>query len=279
MTTATPSPGTPGTAAGPRPAAGTVRRPRPRPMTIWRLERLRLVRSPRGLSLAGVYVFFGLLGPVLAKYMKQLTEHMSGNVKVVVPDPTPKDGMLNYLNQTSQTGLIVVVVIAAGALAIDNRRGLATFYRTRCTSVGAIVWPRYLMNAAAAALANLLGTACCWYGTALLLGSVPVGGVFAGLLCGTAYLAFAVAVVAYAGSLARGTLGTIGVSLAFLLALPILGLVGTVHPWLPTTLVNAPVDLLGTGSLADFARALAVTAAATPLLVLLATRRLAAREV
>ena len=34
----------------------------------WRLECLRLIRTPRLLALMAVYAFFGLLGPVLARY-------------------------------------------------------------------------------------------------------------------------------------------------------------------------------------------------------------------
>ncbi len=44
---------------------------RPKPMNPWRLEWLRLTRTPRTIALAGVYLFFGLLGPVTAKYLQE----------------------------------------------------------------------------------------------------------------------------------------------------------------------------------------------------------------
>ena len=101
----------------------------------------------------------------------------------------------------------------------------------------------------------------------------------AGLLCQAVFLLFAVAVVAFAASLARSTLGIIGIALAVLLVLPITGVASVVHDWLPTTLVNAPVDLLATAHLGDYLPALTVTAVATPVLLVAAVARLRRREV
>lgn len=51
-----------------------------------------------------------------------------------------------------------------------------------------------------------------------------------------------------------------------LLVLPILRMAGPLHPWLPSTLVTAPVALLGRSGLGDYLPALAATAAGSALL-------------
>jgi ABC-2 type transport system permease protein len=248
-------------------------------MTPWRLEWLRLVRTPRGISLAAVYLLFGLLGPVTARYMADIVERVQSGVTIIVPPPTPKDGISQYVSQVSQTGLIVVVVVAAGALAFDSRRGISTFLRTRAANLWALVLPRYVVTALAAVGAYTLGTLGAWYETALLIGSLPVTAMLAGLVCQAVFLAFAVAVVALAASLARSTLGTIGIALGLLLVLPIAGIAGVLHDWLPTTLVNAPVDLLTITRPSDYLPTLAVTAAVTPAVLFAAVARLRRREV
>ena len=100
-----------------------------------------------------------------------------------------------------------------------------------------------------------------------------------GWLCGAVYLVFAVAVVAAAASVARTVLGTVGIAVAALLVLPLVGSVSTIHPWLPSSLATAPVDLLGPAVLGDYLRTLAVSVLATVALLVLAVRRLQAREV
>ena len=259
----------------------TAARPgrRPKPMNPWRLEWLRLTRTPRAIALAGVYLFFGLLGPVTAKYLQNIVNRVQSGVQVIVAQPTPKDGIANYISQAGQTGLVIVVVIAASAFTFDARRGLSTFFRTRASSMWQLIAPRFTVTAAAAVAAYTLGTLAAWYETALLLGQPPAGAMLAGLLCGSVYLVFAVSVAAAAASVARGTLAAVGITLAVLLGLPLLGLAGPLHPWLPSTLLTAPVALLTHANLGDYLPALATAAAASALLLALATSRLAHREV
>jgi ABC-2 type transport system permease protein len=102
---------------------------------------------------------------------------------------------------------------------------------------------------------------------------------FAGLLCGAVYLVFAVAAATAAASVARSTLGTVGITLGVLLALPVLGIAGPLHPWLPSTLVTAPVALLDGSALSGYAPALAVAVTGTGLLLAAATFRFGRREV
>jgi hypothetical protein len=74
-------------------------------------------------------------------------------------------------------------------------------------------------------------------------------------------------------------MATVGITLGVLLALPILGIAGLLHAWLPSTLVTAPVALLGHSDLGDYLPALATAATGSALLLAVATVRLARRDV
>jgi len=81
------------------------------------------------------------------------------------------------------------------------------------------------------------------------------------------------------GRLARsGHRGHIGISLAVLLFLPILGAIDGVRDWLPTTLTTAPVDMLSGASLGHYAVAIAVAVASRPTLLTWGVRRLRQRD-
>ena len=41
-------------------------------MSLWRLEWLRLVRTPRALALGAVFIVLGLLEPVATRYQSQI---------------------------------------------------------------------------------------------------------------------------------------------------------------------------------------------------------------
>jgi ABC-2 type transport system permease protein len=102
----------------------------------------------------------------------------------------------------------------------------------------------------------------------------------AGILCGAAYLAFAVAVTALAASMARGTLATVGITLVVMLLVPITGTLRPIDNWLPSTLATAPVDLLnGAHHLPHYLPAVAVTVAVGVAALAIAVLRLRTREI
>jgi ABC-2 type transport system permease protein len=249
-------------------------------MTAWRLEWLRMVRSPRGLVLACVYLFFGVVGPLMAKYLPEIAKLTSSEVKIIIPAPKPADGVANYIDQASQTGLIVLVVVVAGALAFDAHRGLAVFYRTRVPGPFALIWPRFVVGAAAGVVAYLLGTGVAWYETTLVLGRLPADQVLLGVACEAVFVIFAVAVVAAAASVGRGTLATVGLAIGVLLvALPLAGVVPAVHPWLPSTLMTAPAGLLTTTAIDGYVKSIVTSLLATVALLAIAVWQSRRREV
>jgi len=249
-------------------------------MSLWRLEWLRLVRTPRALSLGAVYLAIGLIEPVATRYVSTIVGHASHGAVIRLPKPTPADALSSYVSEAALVGLIVLVAVAASALGFDSSPGLAAFFRTRVRSMWQLVAPRFVAYAAAGALAYLTGTLAAWYETRLLIGSLPAAGLFAGVLCGVVYLAFAVAVTALATSLARNTVASAGITLAILLALPLLADIHVIANWVPSALVGAPADLVAsTQHLSHFLPALAVAAVAAAAALALAVVQLRAREI
>ncbi|MEV0900641.1 hypothetical protein [Actinoplanes sp. NPDC049802] len=229
-------------------------------MTLWRLEWLRLVRTRRLLALLAVYAFFGLTGPLTARYIGEILRAAgTEGVRVEFPEPTPADGIAQFVGNASQIGLLVVVLVAASALAFDSRREMAVFLRTRVAGVRRIVFAAYGTTVAGAVAALLLGSACAWYETAVLLGSPPTGAMLVGTAYGAVFLAFAVALVALVAALVRGVPAAAGVTLVLLLFTGVLGSVARVDTWLPTGLLGALGDLTAGGSAGDYLPGLAVT--------------------
>ncbi len=247
-------------------------------MNLWRLEWLRLTRTRRWLALVGVYLFFGLLGPLSARYLAEIVERFGGGVEVTFPDPVPADGMTQYVSNAAQIGVLVAVVVAAGALAFDAKPEMGVFLRTRVRSVYDILVPRYTVSVLAVLVSYALGALAAWYETAVLIGSLPAGAMLAGIGFGMLYLAFAVAVVAAAASRTAGVLGAVIVTILVLLGMPLLGLVDVIGRWLPSNLVGALDGIPRGGDSADYLPAAAVTLALIPSLLWLTVRWSRARE-
>jgi ABC-2 type transport system permease protein len=249
-------------------------------MNLWRLEWLRLLRTHRLLAILGVYVFFGLTGPLTARYLAQILGRLGTNgIKVEFPTPTPADGIDQFTGNAAQIGLLVVVLVAGSALAFDARREMAVFIRTRVGHVRDILVPAYLVNTAAAVAGLVAGSLAAWYETVVVLGALPAGRMILGIALEALFLAFAVAVVALAASLVRSTVAAAGLTLGALLAMGIVGgFGGGLSRWLPTHLLSALAGLVRDAPPADYLPATAMTVVATAAALVAAGAFTARRE-
>nr|BFE71853.1 hypothetical protein GCM10020092_051540 [Actinoplanes digitatis] len=105
----------------------------------------------------------------------------------------------------------------------------------------------------------LLGSACAWYETTVLLGAPSAGAMVAGIAYGIVFLAFAVALVALVAVLVRGVLAAAGLTMGLLLFIGVLGGATGASTWLPTGLLGALADLTAGASAADYLPGLVVT--------------------
>lgn len=239
-----------------------------RPVTVWRVERLRWWRSHRWVAVAVAFVVCGVAGPLLARYAGDLFAGAAGSgIRVVAPTPVPADGIAGFARSALQIGALVVVVTAASGLCVDARPALAVFYRTRTRRAADLVVPRVLLAVVVAMLGYLVGLAVAWYETVVLIGAPEVRGVLLGAGCALLYLLFLVAVTATCAAAGAGVPLAAGTGIGVLLLLPVLGAVSALAPWLPSRLTSAPDDLLHGAAFSEVARSVGVTAAVTVLLV------------
>ncbi|MGP4023970.1 hypothetical protein [Actinomadura sp. 3N407] len=98
-------------------------------MSLWRLELLRLVRTRRLVALLGVYAFFGLTTPFMARYQKEIFERFGGGVQLDLPPPAAADAIDMFTSNVGQLGVLTILIIAV--LSTRLMRG----------TVGAIIMP------------------------------------------------------------------------------------------------------------------------------------------
>lgn len=252
-------------------------------MSVVRLEWLRLWRTYRLLILLVVFGFFGLLGPLTAAYLPEIvslaTQSEGLGAAVDIPEPVPVDGIVQYVGNISQLGLIVVTAIAAQALAIDSTPGLAAFYRTRQPHPRSWVLPRWAATTLAAGAAWTLGLLAAVYETVLLIGPLPLGATVLGWALWVVYLGFVVALVALSAALVRSKVAVIALCVGLLVAIALVGVVPQIGDWLPSHLVGAPAALVAHDAAGgDFVAATGVTLVATAAALLGAVRMLRRRE-
>jgi len=248
-------------------------------VNLWRMELARLFRTPRWLGLLASYLVFGILSPVMTRYAEALFSNIGSGVEITLPKPTPSIAMTSFIGNASQIGLVVTVFIAAGSLAFDARPEWAAFLRARA-SLGQILVPKYLVNAAAAAASFSIAATMAWVVTSLLIDDLPAAAMLVGIVYWEIYLAFVIGVVALGAALTRSVIGVAGLTVVVLLAMPLGAEVfGTAEPWMPSTLVGSLPALVDGASASEFLRAGVVAILTAGACLVAAVRLLARREI
>lgn len=244
----------------------------------WRLEWLRLRRTPRLVVLAVVFAFLGLTGPLSVRYLPELLDRFASEMDVTMAPATAADGIASFTKNAQQLGVLAVVVLAVGPMGFVTRRGLAWFYRTRVTRPVDLVLPRLVATAAVSVGAHTLGLALAWYETAVLIGKVPVGAMLGGWALSSLFVVLAVALAMAAAGVLGSATAAMAVSVGVLWLLPVAGLRPPLERWLPPHLAAAPAQLAAGGTVAGHLPALAVTVLATALLAALTVAAVARHE-
>jgi ABC-2 type transport system permease protein len=207
---------------------------------VLRKETLEQWRTYRFLIVAVVLTMFGLLSPVVAKLMPEIFKTFPGAEPFVamMPQPTVKDAVAQYVKNISQFALIIGILITMGSVAQEKDKGTASLMLvkplSRWTFLLAKLMALLVVFGASIFLAGLGA-----YGyTLFLFGSMPLLSwlMLNGLLL--VYTLVYVALTLFFSTLCRSQALAGGLSLAALAILGILGSIPGVGELTPGQMVN-----------------------------------------
>ena len=212
-----------------------------------RKELLEQVRTMRLVVLAIVFILFGIISPLTAKYLPDLLKTLGGTgLTITVPTPTTADAVDQQLKNVSQFGILAAILLAMGSVATEKERGTAAFVLSKPVSRAAFLTAKLvaigvdlLVAVAGAVLVGALYTA-------FLFEPLPIAGVIEmGVVLWLSIMVFA-ALTFVGSTLTRSAAGGAGVGFALLVVTGILGALPTIGPYMPASLIG-PARALALG--------------------------------
>ena len=248
--------------------------------TLLSKEWLEQIRTFRLLIVAGIFLFFGLLTPVMIKYLPEIIKLAGeelGNIEI--PPPTALQALGEYSATALQMGILVAVLVTMGAIATERKNGTAVMTLSKPVSPGAFVTAKLLAVSASFIIGLVLGGIGAYGYTWLLIEDGNLGGFIAQNALLGVYLIFCVALTLVFSAVFRNSLAAGGVAIAVILAGAGLGAVPWVGRVMPGSLTSWGNHLLaGEAGGAEWL-ALGVTLALIVGLTFLATRILRNKEI
>jgi ABC-2 type transport system permease protein len=93
--------------------------------TAVRKELVQQWRTKRVIVVGAVFLLFGLMSPLLAKFTPQMLTMVEGAEQFadLIPEPTTTDSLTQYIKNLTQFGFILAILLGMGAVAGEKERG------------------------------------------------------------------------------------------------------------------------------------------------------------
>ncbi len=204
-------------------------------------------RTSRLLVIALIFLAFGLMSPVLAKYTPDLLKSLGGSVQIVIPPPQTADAVDQFLKNVGQNGIFVAILLAMGIVAREKERGTAAFVLTKPVTRLAFLVAKLAGLVATLSVGLVIAGIGDYLYTALLFTPLSVGGFLVSCLLVLLSL-LAYATITFLGStLTPSSLPAAGIGLAAWLLLAIVGTLPNIGDYTPGALLGpARAIALGT---------------------------------
>ncbi|MDP4094725.1 MAG: hypothetical protein Q8920_15380, partial [Bacillota bacterium] len=204
-------------------------------------ELRELVKTYKILTLPAVFLFFGLLGPITAKFLPDILKSLSGQNGIYY-DPSklgysPYIGAYDqFFQNLNQIGFIIMILMFMGIVAGEKVKGSATLVLTKSLSRPWFIIDKFFSAVILFTLSFILGSAACIYYTYLLFPAFYNTWLIPGLFFLWLYGIFIISVVIFSSTLARSYIISAVMSFIIFIALSSFGLLPKIGEYSPSFL-------------------------------------------
>ena len=228
-----------------------------------------------------VFLITGIISPVLAKYTPEILKsipNLPAGLADFIPAPTVADSLAQYLKNTEQFGILLVILLTMGVMAQEKERGTAAMLLTKPVSRSAVLLAKWLVGMTIVLAGLLVGGLACLAYTVVLFEPLPFGAFWILNLFLLIYLGVYLTVALMASTLARSQSIAAAGAFGGLIVLIILGSLPRVSDYMPGQLVNWGNSLVLKGDLTAWP-ALGLAAVIIVLALLIACLRFEQEEI
>jgi ABC-2 type transport system permease protein len=211
-----------------------------------RKELRESLRTNRLLVVVAIFAILGIISPLSAKYTPELLKALgtgSSGVTVILPTPTVKDAIAQFIKNVAGTGILVALLLPMGLVAREKERGTAAFVLTKPLSRLEFLTAKLVSLGLTLTAGVAIGALATYWYTALLFTPVSVAGFYAASLLVLLSL-FVYASFTFLGStLMNAQLPAVGIGLAGWIIVSILGVFPGIEQYTPAGLLDPAAQL------------------------------------
>jgi ABC-2 type transport system permease protein len=209
-------------------------------MTAVRKELKQQWRTRRFIVVGAVFIIFGMISPLLARFLPEILSSVEGAEQFagLIPEPTIADAAVQYINNITQFGFILAIVLGMGAVAGEKEKGTAAMILSKPMPRWAFIISKFVAQSIVYLTSFIIAAISAYYYTYFLFGPPEAGPFFLmnGLLM--VWLLVFVAITLLGSALGKSAGGAAGIAAVGAVLILILGSIPTIGELMPGALVG-----------------------------------------
>ena len=176
-----------------------------------------VMKTYRIYVIPSVFIFFGLVSPIIAYYLPDILASMAGEVTVELPTPAWHDAFDQYFSNTGQMGVLAIILALMGVIADERARGIINMVFYRPVSRMTYVFSKFLAYGLLLTASIFISFLACYYNSTVLFEGVPLSVTFQATFVFWIYALFIAAMTIAASAVFTSNVAAGGVSLGGLI--------------------------------------------------------------
>lgn len=203
-------------------------------------EWLYQVRTKRLIIVSAVFLLFGMISPLVAKYTPQLLSNIEGaeQFAALVPEPSVSDAIAQLISNLTQFGFILAILLGMGAVAGEKEKGTAAMVLSKPLPRWIFIGSKFLSQAAVFFIAILLSALAAFYYILFLFESLEIVPYLLATLLLYLWLVVFTVVTLLGSTLGRTTGAAAGISAAIGIVILIAGTIPKYGILAPSGLIS-----------------------------------------
>ncbi len=140
------------------------------------------LKTPKGLILLVLFLFFAFSSPLLAKYINEILASVATDVEIIFPEPTLKDSWMQYFKNMNSICIIVYLIVMTGTISQEKNKGSIILVLTKKVSRFSLIFSKFLVGSLVFTVLFLLSTLVNGWYTNILFDEFNYNGLIISLL-------------------------------------------------------------------------------------------------
>ena len=180
-----------------------------------RKEMLFQWRTRRVVIIGAIFLLFGMVSPLLAKFTPALLGSLEGAEQLadIIPEPTAEEAISQYIKNLTQFGFVLAILMGMGSIVGEKEKGTAAMILSKPMPRWVFITSKFVSQTLVYSLGFILAMIAAYYYTVFLFGPIDFFAFLVVNILLLLWLLVFVAVTIFGSTVGRTTGAAAGVAL------------------------------------------------------------------